>query len=148
MLEKIVTVAKRTLGERHVGVSMTMGNLACAYGLCKEWEKAELMLIPLLETVPKTHPDCVKLLIGLATVETRTGRLEDAERDCKVLLERINQDGKLDTGDRQLQSVVELLTDIYEAQERLDDITELKGAYAVLFKNNGGVKLTWPSDLM
>jgi lipopolysaccharide biosynthesis regulator YciM len=149
MLEKIVPVVKRTLGERHAGVSMTMGNLACAYALSKEWENAEQMLVPLLETIPKTHPDCVKLMIGLSTVKTRTGRLEEAEGDCKMLLEKLGgQEHKVDSADRLIQSVVELLMDVYEAQGRLDGIKELKETYPVCFEDSGRVKVSWPSDIM
>jgi tetratricopeptide (TPR) repeat protein len=140
MLEKIIPVVEKTLGERHVGMYMTLGNLARAYGLSKMWEKAEEVLSSLLEAIPNEHPDWLNSTIALAKVRILVGRLEEAELDCERLLEMTSPKNKSDSRIPQRSLLVAFLLKIYSIQERAEDTRKLKEKYPDMIDDSGNVK--------
>lgn len=144
ILEEIIPVVERTLGERHVGMAMTRGNLARTYGLCQQWEKAKEVVEQLLEIMPEEHPDRINTMIGYIRLRVRTIRLPEAEKDCGDLLVALERGGQTQK-DTQIQLTLELLLNIYEIESREDDIERLKATYPVHFERMKTVNLsqTW-----
>jgi tetratricopeptide (TPR) repeat protein len=125
MLEEIVPIVQRTLGERHVGMAMTLGNLAKAYGCCQNWSEAENALSRLLLNMPTEHPDYISTMLGLVRIRLRTKRLEEAEHECLRMLEILNPEAKTGPGP-QIRQIMEHLFDIYDMQGRTDDTRQLR----------------------
>ncbi|TVY89235.1 hypothetical protein LAWI1_G005855 [Lachnellula willkommii] len=82
ILEEIVPVVARTLGEDHVGMSMTRSNLARAYALSGHLEEAEGVLWRLLKVLPLDYPDWIHNMFGYVRVRVRQGKLAATEKDC------------------------------------------------------------------
>jgi tetratricopeptide (TPR) repeat protein len=87
MLEAIMPVVERTLGNAHVGMSMTRYNLATAYAEQERWRESEAVLKQQLEVVSPRHPDWVISMTQLARVYEQQGRREEAQE----MLSRIAQ---------------------------------------------------------
>jgi hypothetical protein len=68
LLEDIVPVVTRTLGDDHVGMSMTKSNLGRAYFVCERWKEAEEIVSPLLAGIPPSHPDLIHAMYGYAHI--------------------------------------------------------------------------------
>jgi tetratricopeptide (TPR) repeat protein len=130
LLQDAEPVVIRTLGERHVGLAMTRGNLARAYARCEKWAKAEEVLMSLEEIMPKEHPELPATIIGLAKVRIRTERLQEAEADAKRVLEMLSS-GK-QSSELQIQEAVELLLKIYKMEKRQDDAERLLSQHKAL----------------
>ncbi|KAK8111825.1 uncharacterized protein PG998_008282 [Apiospora kogelbergensis] len=67
LLEDIVPIVERTLGPRHVGMTMTKSNLCRAYVLCDRLTEAAALSRVLLEIITPEHPDWVHAKWGQDT---------------------------------------------------------------------------------
>ncbi|EXJ61348.1 uncharacterized protein A1O5_11906 [Cladophialophora psammophila CBS 110553] len=65
MLEAILEVVTRTLGDNHVAMAMARSNLARASVLCERWDEAETLLIILVKSRQSDHPDLGQHPLGL-----------------------------------------------------------------------------------
>lgn len=126
ILEQIIPTVIRTLGEDHVGMSMTKSNLARAYGLCKRWSEAEVLLRSLTSAVPEDHPDYIHAKHGYVHVLAKTGQLEKVEEICNKLLDMIARTGVLSMEHPRTVAIGELLAAVYKGQSRSEDIASLK----------------------
>ena len=126
MLEEILPIARRTLGDDHVGVSMTKWNMARAYFLLERWEDAEELTSSLLTTVPEDHPDWIDLQSGYVFLLVRLERLQEAEEKCKSMLESILKAKLLDMRSPRPVAIAQQLVIIYRKQERDEQINDLK----------------------
>jgi metal-responsive CopG/Arc/MetJ family transcriptional regulator len=126
ILEDIIPAVIRTLGEQHVGVTMTKTNLARAYVLSKKWTEAESLLSGLVNVIPMEHPDAVHNMSGLIHVRTRMGKLIEAEQDCLMLLDSIRSKHILPMNSPRVLAVHEQLLEILVLQGRLEDSESLK----------------------
>lgn len=127
MLEEILPVVTRTLGDKHVGMTMTRGNLARAYVLCERWAEAEALLSGLLESVPEDHPDSINTRSGLVHVRIRKGKLAEAEEDCARLLAvvRRKRDPILAPDSPRAIAIHEQMLEIYRLQNRPAELETL-----------------------
>lgn len=132
LLESIVPVVTRTLGDEHVGMTMTRSNLARAYVLCERWTDADHLLRELLKVIPSGHPDRINTMSGLVHVEIRMGRLDEAERDCLALLDLISTKKILPPDSPRTVAINEQLLEIYTLQNRTSDMEILKKRLPVL----------------
>lgn len=88
-LEEIVPAVARTLGENHIGMRMTKGNLARAYGRSGRWEEADRCLSEIMPDIDEDDPDWVRSKIAHARIQIRLDRLSEAERNCQLALRRL-----------------------------------------------------------
>jgi tetratricopeptide (TPR) repeat protein len=135
LLEDIIPIVKRTLGEEHVGMIMTKSNLSRAYILCRKWKEAEELIRPLLEIVPPEHPDWIHTTFGYVHVLIHQDKLEEAERRCNTMLDKISHTKILALDSARTLAIVEQLWKIYHAQGREDDIVVLKERFPTLGEN-------------
>lgn len=136
MLEEIIPVVIRTLGEEHVGMSMTRANLARGYVLCKKWKEAEETLRTMLPMIPSDHPDWIHTMSGYAQVRIHLGQLEEAEKDCNKLLDMITRTKLLSLDDPRTVATAEQLFTIYRAQGQVDKIAVIKKRIPCADENN------------
>ncbi|MCJ1384063.1 hypothetical protein MMC17_007179 [Xylographa soralifera] len=129
MLEKVVPILRRTLGEAHLGMSMAKANLTQAYIRAERWTEAETLLDDLLDTIPKNHPDSIVAMLGYIYVRTATGRMEEAEKECLRVLDVIAKEKILSANSSRTLAIVEQLSSIYVKQERWNDLEALKIKY-------------------
>ena len=129
ILEKVMPIVRRTLGETHPGMSMTKANLTQAYVRAKRWSEAETLLHDLVETVPKNHPDSIVATFGCIYVQMATGRMEEAEKNCLKVLDVIAKEKNLSSTSPRILAIAEQLSLIYAKQERWNDIEALKTKY-------------------
>lgn len=127
-LKSILGVVERTLGEKHVGMTMTKSNLARAYVLCEQWEAAEKELRDLITNIPPDHIDTINARSGLVHVLIRMGKLAEAEADCGSLLAMI-KDARfkkilLPDSPRVLK-IYEQMLEIYHLQNRTEELRVL-----------------------
>lgn len=150
MLEEIIPVVTRTLGEEHVGMLMTRSNLARAYILCEKWREAEILLRTVVAIIPTDHPDWVHAMSGYVHVRTNLGQQMETEKDCKKMLDIIVETKVLPLDDPRTLAIAEVLVRIYSAQGRSDEISALsrmvpgiienisvpEDRFAILFRTN------------
>jgi len=135
MLRKIIPIVARTLGNNHVGMSMTKANLARALALCEEWASAEELLGPLLKAVPADHPDWIHMKYGHIRIQARLGQQDAVEKGCVEMLDRIVK-GKLFAMDNaRTIAIAEELLKIYRSQNRLAELDSLKKRVPALNEN-------------
>lgn len=132
LLENIIPVVTRTLGDEHVGMTMTRSNLARAYVLCERWTDADSLLRGLLNVIPSGHPDRINTMSGLVHVAIRMGKLDEAEQDCKALLDLISAKKILRQDHPRTIAIYEQLLEIYSLQNRASDVETLKKQVPVL----------------
>ncbi|KAG9783967.1 hypothetical protein KCU88_g2950, partial [Aureobasidium melanogenum] len=125
ILEAILPVVERTLGEKHVGMTMTRSNLARAYVLCQRWDEAECLLSGLIDNIPREHPDSVNTRSGLVHVRIRMGKLSPAERDCLALIDEIEHNKTNGPASPRALAIYEQLLEIYRLQNRKPDLQAL-----------------------
>ncbi|KAK6379724.1 hypothetical protein LTS17_005797 [Exophiala oligosperma] len=138
MLTELIPVVERTLGQEHVGMNMTKGNLARAYVLCGRWYDAERVLLEMLSLIKDDHPDWVQTMSGCIHVQILSGRLEEAEKNCTKILRKITQENGLCKDDPRTTVVVKHLANIYVNTGRSDQLSVLKA----MFPGMEGMDLT------
>ncbi|KAH3949971.1 hypothetical protein HBI56_098870 [Parastagonospora nodorum] len=126
MLEEMIPVVTRTLGEHHVGMSMTKGNLSRAYFLLERWDDALACLLPGLQKLPPDHPDWINAMYGRSHILFKQGKLAEAEKECVDLIDRIKSKKILPLNHPRTISIADLLLDIYGSQGRNDMIKVVK----------------------
>lgn len=136
MLQKIIPIVAHTLGQDHVGMIMTKGNLARAFALCGEWHSAEQLLESLLSAIPKEHPDWVHTKYGYIRIQARLGKLDRVELDANDLLDRIEKHDMLAMNSPRTIAIAEELFKVYRARHRLEDIHALKLRVPMLDESN------------
>ncbi|MCJ1437788.1 hypothetical protein MMC27_007175 [Xylographa pallens] len=129
MLEKVVPILRRTLGEAHLGMSMAKANLTQAYIRAERWTEAETLLDDLLSTIPKDHPDSIVAMLGYIYIRAATGRMKEAEKECLRVLDVIAKEKILSASSSRTLAIVEQLSLIYTKQERWNDLEALKIKY-------------------
>lgn len=124
ILENIVPIVARTLGEDHVGMALTRSNLARAYFLSGKWTEAEETIRPLLELekIDRDHPDWYHNMYGYAHILFKLGRVEEAEKYCTNVMDRIMRTKVFELKHPRTISIAELLILIYRDQGREDMI--------------------------
>lgn len=90
LLNSIIPIVKRTLGQNHVGMLMTKGNLARAYVRSKRLDDAMALLEETLLDTKVTHPNWAEIMTGKAEVQLLLGKLEYAEATCRDVLRRLD----------------------------------------------------------
>jgi hypothetical protein len=126
MLENIVPIVIRTLGEKHVGMSMTRTNLGRAYFMSERWTEAEATVRPLLAEVPPNHPDWIHSMYGYAQILYELGRLDETEKYCNEIMAKISKTKAFPPDHPRTVSVAELLMKIYNLQGRESESAALK----------------------
>ncbi|MCJ1391776.1 hypothetical protein MMC18_004641 [Xylographa bjoerkii] len=129
ILDKIMPILRRTLGEAHLGMSLAKANLTQAYVRAERWAEAETLLDDLLKVVQKDHPDSIVARLGYIYVRTVTGRMEEAKKECLQVLDVIAKEKILSANSPRTLSIVEQLSLIYTKQERWNDLEALKIKY-------------------
>ena len=128
LLEKIEPTVQNTLGERHVGMTLTKTNLARAYVLCKRWEDAKDQLQAVLQRVSRDHPDEILTRSGLVHVRIRMGKLAEAEEDCSKLVAMTQEkrfSNVLAPDSPQALKIIEQMLEIYHLQGRAEELKAL-----------------------
>ena len=90
LLESILPIVKRTLGDDHVGMHMTKGNLARAYARSRQLDKAMAVLDEMFERIGPKHPNWSEVMTGRAEVEIKLGQLAEASRTCREVLQQMD----------------------------------------------------------
>jgi tetratricopeptide (TPR) repeat protein len=133
LLEEVPPIVERTLGADHAGMHMTKSNLSRIYILVGEWEGAAKLIAELEAVIPCDHPDYIHLQWGRAFLFLNHDKnLEEAERVCDWIMERVFQAKALAKDNARVISTAGILLRIYEAQEREADILELKTKFPTL----------------
>ncbi|KAL9596044.1 MAG: hypothetical protein Q9219_006060 [cf. Caloplaca sp. 3 TL-2023] len=132
MLEDIIPVVARTLGEKHVGMTMTKGNLAKAYVKCSNWLEAKQMLVQVLNSTPTTHPDWVQTISGCVFVQIQLQEWDDAERNCINVLEMVRSKKVLTRDNPRVIVIAEQLAHIYLATGRPNESKALRAEFSTM----------------
>jgi tetratricopeptide (TPR) repeat protein len=127
ILENIVPIVVRTLGQNHVGMSMTRTNLGRAYFMSERWAEAEATVCPLLAEIPPNHPDWIHTMYGYAQILFELGRFEDAEKHCCQAINKISKAKTFSINHPRTVSLAELLIKIYNLQGRESEVASLRG---------------------
>ena len=136
MLEEIIPVVAKTLGEDHVGMSMTRANLARAYYFCKRWTEMEELCQRLLAQIPSGHPDWIHIMSGFVYARIQQGHLDEAEKDCIQMLKMITQTKVLALDHPRTITIAEQLSRLYRKQNRLDEIAVPKKRVPAMDENS------------
>ena len=139
ILEPILPIVRRTLGEKHPGMSMTKANLVISYVQAQRWSEAETIIKELLQIVPEDHPDYIHTLSGYIHTRTALGDLEEAERNCTKALDMVTRETSMSkvlnmlTREKTLSldsprvvAVAQQLALIYKKQGRSEDLKGLQ----------------------
>lgn len=132
LLEDLIPVVVRTLGEKHIGMTMTKANLARAYVLCEKWADAESILRVILSTVSDDHPDWIHTLSGLVHVQINLGRWDEAEKNCDQMLDHIKIKKTLEVDNPRTIAIAEQLARVYASTGRLDRVPALKAQFPAM----------------
>ncbi|KAF2186508.1 TPR-like protein [Zopfia rhizophila CBS 207.26] len=126
ILEDIVPVVSRTLGDEHVGMSLTRSNLGRAYFMAERWKEAEETVRPLLAMIPSDHPDWIHNMYGYAHIQLKLGLTVESEKNCIKLLDKITQTKCLALDHPRTVAIADLLLRIYRLQGRENDVAAMK----------------------
>ncbi|KAF2787875.1 hypothetical protein K505DRAFT_353565 [Melanomma pulvis-pyrius CBS 109.77] len=126
MLEDIIPILQRTLGEDHVGMFMTRSNLGRAYFAAEKWKEAEAIVRPILTEVPQYHPDWVHNMYEYARIQMKMGLADEAEKQCNNMLDVIMQEKNLALDHPRTVAIADLLLSIYRLQGREGDVANIK----------------------
>lgn len=131
LLEEVAVMVQRTLGDHHVGMAMTKGNLTRACVLCGDWKRARELLVDLEKIFPvekyKDHPDRLHLEWGWAYVKLyHDDDLEGAKAHCEAVLRAVSKTQILAAENPRVLDTAEMLLRIYEGESRDEDIQRLK----------------------
>ena len=131
ILEKIVPIVRRTLGDTHPGMSMTKANLTQAYVRAGRWGETEKLLEEILGVIPKDHPDRIVATLGCVYVRTKMGRMDDTEAEAEYLkiLDLVIKKKIFSTDNPRTLAIAEQLALIYMKQERFNELEVLKAKY-------------------
>lgn len=129
VLEEIIPTVVRTLGDDHVGMIMTKGNLCRAYIYCEKWQKAGELIEQLHEIVPLEHPDRIHLKWGYAYVLLHEGRLSEAESCCTAVLSSIEEVKSVDIDRPRTLAIAEVMLAILQKQGRKGEIEQLMARF-------------------
>lgn len=132
MLEDIIPIVARTLGDAHVGMTMTKGNLAKAYVNSGRWIQAEQMLAQILKSTPTDHPDWVQTISGYVYVQIQLQQWGDAERNCLNVLDQIRRKKVLARDNPRIIVIAEQLAHIYLATGRPDESKALRAEFSAM----------------
>ena len=147
MLEEIIPVVTQTLGEDHVGMSMTRANLARAYFFCKRWTEMEELFQRLLAQIPSGHPDWIHIMSGFVYARIQQGHYEEAEKDCIRILDIITQTKVLALDHPRTITIAEQLSRLYRKKNRLNEIAALKERVPAMDENNTIERFDiWPAQ--
>lgn len=116
ILEEIIPIVQRTLGEQYAGMAMTQSNLARAYAMSNDHCKAEKVLAKLLPSIPPEHPDYIHTMFGYLRVRIELGKFQEAEKDCLNVLDRISKFKIIPLNDPRTIAIAEELHAIYQKQ--------------------------------
>ncbi|KAL8669551.1 MAG: hypothetical protein Q9168_005859 [Polycauliona sp. 1 TL-2023] len=132
MLENIIPIVTRTLGDDHVGMTMTKGNLAKAYVNCGRWEHAERVLTEILKSTPTDHPDWVQTISGHVYVQIHLQHWHEAEAECINVLEKIRKRKVLAKDNPRTIVIAEQLAYIYDSIGRPDESKALRAEFSAM----------------
>ncbi|KAH8732423.1 hypothetical protein GQ44DRAFT_766561 [Phaeosphaeriaceae sp. PMI808] len=125
--QRILSTPKAILSERNTLRSMSIRGLAFSHFIQKEWNKAEELLVHLIEINPGDPSE--KSLQGLkiddflACVYTQQGRVEEAEKLCIQVLARKKE--LVDDEHMETLRSMQTLARIYRHQKRWKEAEEL-----------------------
>ncbi|KAL8985686.1 MAG: hypothetical protein Q9177_004368 [Variospora cf. flavescens] len=134
MLKDILPVVTRTLGDKHVGMTMTKGNLAKAYVNSGMWVEAEQILTQVLKATPTEHPDWVHTISGYVFVQIQLQRWRDAEKNCMTVLELVRRKKVLAKDNPRIIVIAEQLAHIYLATGRSSESKTLRAEFSAMYK--------------
>ncbi|KAL8640120.1 MAG: hypothetical protein Q9226_008780 [Calogaya cf. arnoldii] len=132
MLEDIIPIVTRTLGDHHVGMTMTKGNLAKAYVNSGKWMEAEQTLAHILKSTPTDHPDWVQTISGHVYVQIQLQQWREAELNCDNVLDKIRKKKVLAKDNPRTIVIAEQLAYIYLATGRPDESKALKAEFSAM----------------
>lgn len=136
ILEEIIPTVTRTLGDDHVGMFMTKGNLSRAYIRNNQWEQAGDLLKWLRKIISPDHTDWVNAEWGYAFyVLHHEDDADNAEKCCKTIISKVFETQLLSPSNSRVIATAEILLRIYEEQGRHDEIEELKEKFPDVGKN-------------
>lgn len=144
-LVEIIPAVARTLGESHVGMRMTKGNLARAYAKCNRWEEADRCLSEIISDIQEDDPDWIRSSIGHARIQIRLNKLSEAESTCRAILAKMTTQGtSLLTRLRSL-TWVDVLLRIRGLQQDREAALKINqgitaGLLAEIFKRQGAIE--------
>ena len=142
ILEEIVPIVARTLGDDHVGMFMTKGNLCRAYVRSDQWEQAGELIKWLRKMVPPDHPDWVYAGWGYAYyVLHYENDAETAERCCKAIMSKVFETNIISASNARVIATAEILLRIYEEQGRMSEIDKLKETFPSIGNAKAGASV-------
>ncbi|KAF1843672.1 uncharacterized protein K460DRAFT_396924 [Cucurbitaria berberidis CBS 394.84] len=94
--------------------------------MSERWKEAEEMVRPLFATIPPDHPDWIHNMYGYAHICFKLSCIEEAEKHCVEMLDRITQTQILSLEDPCTVAIGDLLLSIYHHQEREEEIAAIK----------------------
>ncbi|KAL8952479.1 MAG: hypothetical protein Q9222_001620 [Ikaeria aurantiellina] len=130
MLEDIIPIVTRTLGDEHVGMMMTKGNLANAYVSSQKWVEAEQLLAQIARSLPTDHPDWIRAVSGHVFVQIKLHQWSEAESNCLEVMELIRRKKVLPKRNPRAVAITEQLSHIYFATGRPRESDALKTEFA------------------
>ncbi|CEJ81165.1 hypothetical protein VHEMI01309 [[Torrubiella] hemipterigena] len=121
ILEEILPIVARTLGQHHIGMVMTRSNLSRAYIRSGRLEKAKKEIIYIREQVPQNHPDSIYADYGWAYLLFHHDKNPElAVKCCYEALDRGLESLLLRPEHGTIASLTTLLLQIYEFQGHED----------------------------
>ena len=132
LLQAVLPVARRTLGDSHVGVFMTESNLVRAYVLAEHWAEAEVLIDNLRKKTPNNHPNYMLLVSGFVYVLISTERLAQAETECIRALGSFQKSKGALQANPQATYIAQYLALIYQKQGRQGEFETLRTKFPTL----------------
>lgn len=139
MLEELLPMAIRILGEKHVGILMTESNLAQAYCLCNEWERAVAVFRKAIPTLHPEHPDWAHAMCGHVRAQSKLDQPpQTLENDCYKVIDAVHSPEISNEDNARALGTAQVLLGPYESQGRSEDIKIVKAKIPGLEKLKDG----------
>ena len=132
MLDAMIPIVVRTLGEQHIGMNMTKYNLARAYNALGRWRDGETVLRKQIGSIPSWHPDYVAAITELAWVCRNLNRLDEAEELYLKAIAAMTAGRERGINVLKVRRIANELKEIYQLRGQVSKADELETEAAAL----------------
>lgn len=130
MLDAMIPMVLRILGEKHIGMNMTKFNLAEAYNALGRRKDGETVLRSQIGSIASWHPDYVAAIAELAWVCKNLNRLDEAEEWYSKAMGAMSIGWNKGVNTLKVNRIIHELGEIYELRGEISK--ELRAKAAVL----------------
>lgn len=126
VMEHVIPIIERILGDHRVYLHMAYGSLARAYAYDFQWQKAEAAIAKIYNTIDPSAPHSTMVSAAYARLQFRAGNYEASEKTLRQLLDNRVYGTTKGVSSPATQNVLEQLAVLYKYTGQTEKLGALK----------------------